>query len=324
MRRTRGYPLPPVPRAFVTGVTGQDGSYLAELLQADGYEVVGLVRDPDREPVPAGVGVVRGDLLDVAALRATILDVAPDELYHLAAPTFVPASWEDPTETVAAIAGATGTVLAAALAAPQRPRVWVSTSSEIFGDAGETPQTERSPMRPRSPYGVAKLAAHGLVGAMREHHGLFACSGITYNHESPRRPPHFVTRKITRGAAAIARGRQDELVLGDLGAVRDWSHAEDVMRAAILALRADGPGDYVIASGEGRTVGDLVVAAFARVGANPDGHVRTDPAFVRPPEPTTLIGDPAKARAELGWRPRHSFEDLVGEMVDADLAELDG
>jgi GDPmannose 4,6-dehydratase len=312
-----------VPRAFVTGVTGQDGSYLAELLRAGGDEVVGFVRDPDTEPVPDGVTVITGDLLDPAALRAAILEVAPDEIYHLAAPTFVPASWEDPTETIAAIAGATGTLLAAAVAAVERPRVWVSTSSEIFGDAGETPQHERSPMRPRSPYGVAKLAAHGLVGALREHHGLFACSGITYNHESPRRPPQFVTRKITRGAAAIARGRQDELVLGDLGAVRDWSHAEDVMRAAILALRADAPGDYVIASGVGRTVGDMVAAAFARAGVDPEGRVRVDPAFVRPAEPTTLIGDPAKARGELGWEPRHSFEDLVGQMVDADLAQLD-
>ena len=312
-----------MPRAFVTGVTGQDGSYLAELLQAGGSEVVGFVRDPETEPVPDGVVVITGDLLDPAALRAAILDVAPDEIYHLAAPTFVPASWTDPTETIAAIAGATGALLAAALASPERPRVWVSTSSEIFGDAGETPQHERSPMRPRSPYGVAKLAAHGLVGTLREHHGLFACSGITYNHESPRRPPQFVTRKITRGAAAIARGRQDELVLGDLEAVRDWSHAEDVMRAAILALRAEAPGDYVIASGVGRTVGDLVAVAFARAGVDPEGRVRVDPEFLRPPEPTTLIGDPAKARAELRWEPRHSFEDLVGQMVDADLAQRD-
>jgi len=308
-----------VPRAFVTGVTGQDGSYLAQLLRAGGDEVVGFVRDPESEPLPDGVTAIAGDLLDPAALRAAILEVAPDEIYHLAAPTFVPSSWEDPTETIAAIAGATGALLAAALAAPQRPRVWVSTSSEIFGDAGETPQHERSPMRPRSPYGVAKLAGHGLVGVLREHHGLFACSGITYNHESPRRPPHFVSRKVTRGAAAIARGRQDELVLGDLGAVRDWSHAEDVMRAAILALRADAPADYVIASGVGRTVGDLVATAFAHAGLDPEGRVRVDPALVRPQEPTVLIGDASRARAELGWEPRYSFEELVAEMVDADL-----
>ncbi|MGZ6695736.1 MAG: GDP-mannose 4,6-dehydratase [Solirubrobacteraceae bacterium] len=309
-----------MPRALVTGVTGQDGSYLVELLTQSGTDVVGLVRDP--AAAPAGLDVVRGDLLDPASLRAAVRDVAPDELYHLAAPTFVPASWEDPTETVAAIAGATGALLAAALAAPRRPRVWVSASSEVFGDAGESPQHERSPMRPRSPYGVAKLAAHGLVGALRDHHGLFACSGITYNHESPRRPPRFVTRKITRGAAAIALGLQEELVLGDLGAVRDWSHAEDVMRAAILAVRADQPGDYVIASGRGRTVGELVDAAFAHVGVDPAGRVRVDPAFVRPPEPTTLVGDPGRARVQLGWEPRHSFESLVAAMVDADLADL--
>ncbi|MGZ6708309.1 MAG: GDP-mannose 4,6-dehydratase [Solirubrobacteraceae bacterium] len=309
-----------MPRALVTGVTGQDGSYLVELLTQSGTDVVGLVRDP--AAAPAGLAVVRGDLLDPASLRAAVRDVAPDELYHLAAPTFVPASWEDPTETVAAIAGATSALLAAALAAPRRPRVWVSASSEVFGDAGESPQHERTPMRPRSPYGVAKLAAHGLVGALRDHHGLFACSGITYNHESPRRPPRIVRRKITRGAAAIALGLQDELVLGDLGAVRDWSHAEDVMRAAILAVRADQPGDYVIASGRGRTVGELVDAAFAHVGLDPAGRVRVDPAFVRPPEPTTLVGDPGRARAQLGWEPRHSFESLVGAMVDADLADL--
>ena len=310
-----------MPRALVTGVSGQDGSYLAELLLSRDYEVVGMTRGAG-EAVPDGVSAVRGDLLDPAALRAAVQDVAPDELYHLAAPTFVPDSWEDPSETVAAIATATATLLAAARAVDPAMRVWVATSSEVFGDAGESPQTERSPMRPRTPYGVAKLAAHGLVGAMRERFGLFACSGLTYNHESPRRPEQFVTRKITRGAAAIKLGLERELVLGDLGAVRDWSHAADVVRAAWLALQADEPGDYVIASGTGRTVRDFVAAAFAALDLDWEAHVRVDPALVRAPEPVAPVGDAARARERLGWVPEHSFEDLVGEMVAADLAAL--
>ena len=225
----------------MTGVSGQDGSYLAALLADRGYEVVGLVRGSG-ERLPDGVSALTGDLLAPATLRAAVHDARPDELYHLAAPTFVPDSWEDPTETVAAIATATATLLAAAREVDPAMRVWVSTSSEVFGDAGESPQTERSPMRPRTPYGAAKLAAHGLVGAMRERLGLFACSGLTYNHESPRRPEQFLTRKVTRGAAAIKLGLERELVLGDLDAVRDWSHAADVVRAAWLALQAPEPG----------------------------------------------------------------------------------
>jgi len=313
----------PARRALITGITGQDGSYLAELLQGEGTELVGLVRPG--EPGPEGVATVTGDLLEPASLRRAVGAVRPDELYHLAAPTFVPASWEDPTTTVAAIAGATAALLAAcvALPAPERPRVWVATSSEVFGDSGEHPQHERSPMRPRTPYGVAKLAAHGLVGALRERHGLFACSGITFNHESPRRPEHFLPRKVTRAAAAIAVGLEGEVALGSLDAVRDWSHAEDVMRCAILALRAGEPADYVVASGQGRTVGELVATAFAAAGVrDPDGHVRVDPAFVRPPEATPPVGDPTRARERLGWAPRWTFEAMIGEMVAADLQAL--
>lgn len=315
-------------RALITGVGGQDGSYLAELLVAKGYDVVGMARDQADGDSAALAGVrgqislVTGELLDPGSLRSALETVRPHELYHLAAPTFVPASWEDPTETIAAIAGGTAALLAAARALDPEMRIWVTTSGEIFGDAGEAPQHERSPMRPRSPYGVAKLAAHGLVGAMRERHGMFACSGISYNHESPRRPPHFLPRKVTRGAASIALGLQEELVLGDLGAVRDWCHARDVVRAAWLALAHDEPGDYVLCSGVGRTVGDLVDAAFAHAGVDPAGRIRVDPAFVRPPEPTAAIGDPSKARRELGWEAETSFEDMIGEMVDADLAEL--
>jgi len=314
--------------ALITGVSGQDGSYLAELLLAEGYTVVGAVR-PGREPgpfVPAAVSLVEADLLDTASLHRAMADVAPDELYHLAAPTFVPDSWRDPTETVQAVAAGTAALLAAAVAQPaeRRPRVFVAATSEIFGDAGVSPQDETSPMRPRTPYGVAKLAGHGLVGALRAHHGLFAVSGILYNHESPRRPARFLPRKVTAGAAAIAAGQADDLVLGDLRAVRDWSHAADIMRGAWLALQADEPQDYVLASGVGRTVGDLVDTAFAAVGLEPAKYVTVDPALVRPPEATPPVGDPTRARRDLGWEPRYSFDALVAEMVAADVAALRG
>jgi GDPmannose 4,6-dehydratase len=200
--------------------------------------------------------------------------------------------------------------------------MFVAASSEVFGDAGVSPQAEDAPMRPRSPYGVAKLAALGLVRTMRERHGLHVSAGILYNHESPRRPLHFLPRKVTRGAAAIALGLEEELRLGDLSAVRDWCHAADVARAAVLMLAQDEPGDYVIASGVGRTVGDLVDAAFAAAGVSPDGRVKVDPAFVRPPEGTPPVGNPSLARRVLGWEPEIAFEAMIEEMVAADLSDL--
>ena len=311
-------------RALVTGVTGQDGSYLAELLVASGREVVGVARDPTADApnlaaVAGDVTLVGGDLSDHAGLRRLLAETQPDELFHLAAPTFVPASWADPASTLAEIAGATATLLAAAEGTGMR--VFVATSSEIFGDAGESPQRESSPMRPWSPYGVAKLAAHRLVGAYRRA-GLHASAGITFNHESPRRPERFLPRKVTRGAAAIALGLERELSLGSMDAVRDWSAAQDIVRGALLAIEHDEPGDYVFASGVGRTVGDLVAAAFGAVGLDPADHVRVDPAFVRPPEETPPVGDPSHARAVLGWEPEISFEDLIGGMVAADLEVL--
>ena len=315
-------------RALITGISGQDGSYLAELLLDEGYDVTGVVRDPvDRELAHlddrrAAISLVAGDLTAPDTLRDALSAVRPHELYHLAAPTFVPASWEDPALVLDEIAGATAELLGAARRLDPDLRVFVATSSEVFGDAGESPQHERSPMRPRTPYGVAKLAAHGLVGALRERFGTFAVSGITYNHESPRRPEHFLPRKVTRGAAAIALGLEEELVVGDLDAVRDWSHAADIMRGAWLSLQADAPRDYVLASGRGRTVRELVEAAFAAAGVSPAGRVTVDPAFVRAPEPTPPVGDPSLARRALGWEPRISFEEMIGEMVLADLAEL--
>lgn len=313
-------------RALITGIGGQDGSYLAELLLEKGYEVVGMVREPtgaaqpNLDAIRAQLTLLQGDLLDPASLRAVVGEAEPDELYHLAAPTFVPASWEDPSETLAAIAGATGLLLG--LARERGCRLYVATSSEVFGDAGESPQRESSPMRPGSPYGVAKLAALGLVRVMRERHGVHASSGILYNHESPRRPAHFLPRKVTRGAAAISLGRQEQLELGDLSAVRDWCHARDVARAAWLMLQQDEPDDYVIASGVSRTVGDLVDAAFAAAGISAEGRIVVNPDFVRPPEATPPLGDPSLAAERLGWRPETSFEATIAEMVEADLAEL--
>ena len=315
-------------RALITGISGQDGSYLAQLLLDQGYDVTGVVRDPvDRDLPHLGgsrerISLVPGDLTAPETLRDALVAVRPHELYHLAAPTFVPSSWEDPATVLEQIGRATAELLGAARRLDPELRVFVAASSEIFGDAGESPQNERSPMRPRTPYGVAKLAAHGLVGALRGRFGTFAVSGITYNHESPRRPAHFLPRKVTRGAAAIALGLEDELVIGDLDAVRDWSHAADIMRGAWLALQADVPRDYVFASGRGRTVRELVETAFAAAGAAPEGHVRVDPAFVRAPEPTPPVGDPSLARRELGWEPQIGFEAMIAEMVEADLAEL--
>lgn len=313
-------------RALITGIGGQDGSYLAEQLLEDGVEVVGMVREPAGEPQPnlasvaADVELVQGELLDPDSLRAVVNRARPDELYHLAAPTFVPASWEDPTEAINAIGGATATLLASAR--ERGFRLYVAASSEVFGDAGESPQSERSPMRPKSPYGVAKLAALGLVRVMRERHGLHASCGILYNHESPRRPVHFLPRKVTAAAAAIACGRQKQVELGDLGAVRDWCHAADVARAARLMLAQDEPGDYVVASGRSRTVGDLVAAAFTAAGVDPDGRVVVNPAFVRPPEATPPLGDPTLARERLGWVAEIGFDAMIAEMVDHDLALL--
>lgn len=317
--------------ALITGITGQDGSYLAELLVGEGYEVVGLVRPgpaDEHENLSAIVGRVRlieADLHDRGAVRAAIAEVAPDELHHLAAPTFVPTSWEDPTVTVDAIAGGTANVLATVLAETPDTRVYVAGSSEVFGAAPAAPQDESTPKRPTSPYGVAKLAALGLAETMRARHGLHVSVGLTYNHESPRRPLHFLSRKVTRGAAAIALGQARDLALGDLGAIRDWSHALDVVRAGALMVRQDEPDDYVIASGIGRTVGDLVAVAWKAAGLeNPEQHVRVDPRFVRPPEPVPSVGNPGKARAKLGWTAATSFDDLITEMVERDLAILGG
>ncbi|HEX4564764.1 MAG TPA: GDP-mannose 4,6-dehydratase, partial [Solirubrobacteraceae bacterium] len=268
------------PSALVTGIAGQDGSFLAELLLDEGYTVTGVVRGGSAgslgcsEHLREQLSLVRGDLLEPAALRVAIEEARPREIYHLAAPSFVPASWDAPGATLAAIAGSAAAILEAVREVDPTARVFVAASGLIFGDAGESPQSEDSPCRPMTPYAIAKLAAHQLVGAMRDRDGLHASSGIAYNHESERRPESFVTRKITRAAAAIALGRERELTLGDLGAVRDWSFAGDVVRAMWLMLQQESADDYVLASGVGRTVADFVRAAFACVELDPDDYVR--------------------------------------------------
>jgi GDPmannose 4,6-dehydratase len=318
----------PSRRALITGLSGQDGSFLAELLLEQGYEVFGMVRDDPAASLGASehlrgrVELVHGDLLEPSGLADLVAPLRPDELYHLAAPSFVPDSWEQPSRTVRAITAATATLLEAVRDRSPRTRVFSATSSAMFGDAPESPQREDTPFRPTNPYATAKLAAHQLVGQLRDHAGIYACSGILYNHESERRPEQFVTRKITRAAAAIKLGLAQDLVLGDLDAVRDWSFAGDVMRGAWAALSQDLPDDYVFASGVGRTVREFAETAFGHVGLNPDEYIRVDPALVRPAESAPLIGDASRARERLGWEPAVGFEELVARMVDADLRAL--
>ena len=240
--------------ALITGLSGQDGSFLAELLLENGYEVTGVVREPQRplgssEHLRGQVRVLGGELLAPSTLRTAIEQVRPREIYHLAAPSFVPASWERPAQTLAEIAGSAATVLETVRELDEGTRVFMPASGSIFGDAPQCPQNEHTPCHPTTPYAVARLAAHQLLGVLRERDGLHASSGITYNHESERRPERFVTRRITRGAAAIALGLQQELTLGDLGAVRDWSFAGDIVRGAWLMLQQEEPDDYVLASG---------------------------------------------------------------------------
>ena len=315
-------------RALITGITGQDGSFLAELLLEKGYEVTGLVRGGGErklgcsEHLRERLNLLAGDLLDPASLRAAVEQARPHELYHLASPSFIPASWERPAETLRAIAGSTAVLLEAIRDEDPDARVFVAASGASPNIAPESPQSETTPCRPTTPYAIAKLASHQLVGAMRARDGLYACSGITFNHESERRPEQFVTRTITRAAAQIKLGLAQEVTLGDLSAVRDWSFAGDVVRGAWLALQQEEPDDYVFASGMGRTVTQLAETAFACVGLRAERYVRVDPKLVRAPEKTASVGDPSRARQRLGLEPRVSFEQLVERMVEADLRAL--
>ena len=316
--------------ALITGITGQDGSFLAELLLEKGYELTGLTRgerDAElgcSEHLRGQIGVMQADLLEPLGLRSAIAELRPREVYHLAAPSFVPASWERPGETVRAIVGSSAGILEAVRDIDPTIRVFMAASGSIFGEAGESPQREDTPCRPTSPYSIAKLAAHQLVGALREHAGLFACSGIAFNHESERRPEQFVTRRITRAAAAISLGLQDELTLGSLDAVRDWSFAGDIMEGAWLMLQQESPDDYVLASGVPHTVAELARVAFACVGLEAERYIRVDESLVRVKESTPNVGDPSRARERLGWRAKLDFEALVQRMVHADLQSLRG
>jgi GDPmannose 4,6-dehydratase len=313
-------------RALITGITGQDGSYLAELLLGKGYEVVGVAR---RTSAPNlwrvahlldRIEIRPADLLDQLSLIRVLSDVRPTEVYNLAAMSFVPASWDQPMLTGEFNAQGVTRVLEAVRHVDPTVRIYQASSSEMYGKVREVPQTELTPFYPRSPYGVSKVFAHYITVNYRESYGLFAVSGILFNHESPRRGIEFVTRKVTDGVARIKAGLADTIALGNLDARRDWGFAGDYVQAMWLMLQQDDADDYVIATGQTHSVGQLVEVAFAHAGLDWKRHVRTDPAFLRPAEVDLLIGDSSKARQKLGWTPKTDFEALIRMMVDADLA----
>jgi GDPmannose 4,6-dehydratase len=315
-------------RALITGITGQDGSYLAELLLDKGYDVTGIVR---RASAPNlwrirhlidRVTLRPADLLDQLSLIRVIADVRPRELYNLAAMSFVPASWEQPMLTGEYNAQGVTRILEAVRHVEPAIRVYQASSSEMFGKVRQVPQTELTPFYPRSPYGVSKVFAHYITVNYRESYDMFAVSGILFNHESPRRGLEFVTRKVTDAVARIKLGLSDTLKLGNLDAQRDWGFAGDYVHAMWLMLQQDTPDDYVIATGVSHSVGELVEVAFGHAGIDWKKHVRMDPAFLRPAEVDHLIGDSSKGRAKLGWEPKVNFEALVRMMVDADVARL--
>ena len=322
--------------ALVTGITGQDGSYLAELLLGKGYAVHGVVRRTsnllrsriehlrrDENIHSKSLFLHYGDLSDGTTLRRIFSEVRPAEIYHLAGQSHVGLSFEIPESTCEEVGMATLRLLEIARDQPQPVKFYHASSSEIFGNATESPQTETTPFRPASPYGCAKAFATELARVYRESYGLFVCNGILYNHESPRRGENFVTRKITRAVARIARGLDHELMLGSLESRRDWGRAQDYVLAMWLMLQRDTPDDYVVATGETHSVRDFVEAAFAVVDLPWQKYVKHNPAFDRPTDPARLVGSPAKIKAELGWQPQASFADLVREMVEAELSAID-
>ncbi len=316
-------------RALVTGITGQDGSYLAEFLLQKGYQVYGLVRRSSTESFERidhyrdRVTLLQGDLLDQNSLIAALSESRPHEVYNLAAQSFVPASWNQPVLTGEFTALGVTRMLEAIRVVDKGIRFYQASSSEMFGRVRETPQNEHTPFYPRSPYGVAKAYGHFITVNYRESYDIFAVSGILFNHESPRRGLEFVTRKVTNAAARIKRGLQQELKLGNLDARRDWGFAGDYIEAMWLMLNQPEPIDYVIATGKSHQVRDLVAVAFERVGLDWERYVRIDPALVRPAEVDLLLGDASLAKSRLGWEPRVDFEGLIRMMVDADLAALD-
>ena len=315
-------------RAIITGITGQDGSYLAELLLEKGYEVIGIVRRlsaPNHWRITHLLDRIElrpADLLDQLSLIRIVDDVRPHELYNLAAMSFVPASWDQPMLTGEYNAQGVTRVLEALRQVDTSIRYYQASSSEMFGKVRETPQNELTPFYPRSPYGVSKVFAHYITVNYRESYDLFAVSGLLFNHESPRRGLEFVTRKVSDGVARIKLGMASSLALGNLDAHRDWGFAGDYVRAMWLMLQREQPHDYVIATGVSHSVRDLVETAFSHVGLNWQDYVRTDPAFLRPAEVEHLVGDSAKAQRELDWTPSVDFHALVRMMVDADVKRL--
>lgn len=322
--------------ALITGITGQDGSYLAELLLGKGYAVHGVVRRTsnllrsriehlrDRDSAHGkSLFLHYGDLSDGTTLRRIFSKVRPAEIYHLAGQSHVGLSFEIPESTCEEIGMATLRLLEIARDQPQPVKFYHASSAEIFGNTTESPQTENTPLRPSSPYGCAKAFAHQLARVYRESYGLFVCNGILYNHESPRRGENFVTRKIARAAARIGRGLDQELSLGSLDSRRDWGRAQDYVVAMWLMLQQEKPEDFVVATGETHSVRDFVEAAFAVVDLPPEKYVKRNPAFDRPADPVGLVGSPEKIKAQLGWKPQGSFADLVREMVEAELAAID-
>ena len=314
------------PTALITGITGQDGSYLADFLLDKGYRVVGMVRRSSTENferiehLRGKVEICQADLLDQLSLINLLRQVRPREVYNLASQSFVPTSWEQPVLTGEFTALGVTRVLEAVRLVDRDIRFYQASSSEMFGKVQEVPQTERTPFYPRSPYGVAKIYGHWITVNYRESYGIFASSGILFNHESPRRGKEFVTRKVTDGAVRIKNGLDQKLSLGNLEARRDWGYAGDYVEAMWLMLQQSRPDDYVIATGETHTVRELCEIAFARVGLRWQEHVVVDPKFVRPAEVDLLQGDASKAKRVLGWQPRVSFRQLVEIMVDADMA----
>ncbi|HTU80842.1 MAG TPA: GDP-mannose 4,6-dehydratase [Candidatus Acidoferrales bacterium] len=315
--------------ALITGITGQDGSYLAELLLEKGYRVVGMTRRTSTdlleriEHIVDDIEIVSGDLLDQTSMTSIVNEVRPAEVYNLAAQSFVPASWAQPVLTGEFTALGVTRVLEAIRHVDTKIRFYQASSSEMFGKVVEVPQSERTPFYPRSPYGVAKVYGHWITVNYRESYGMYACSGILFNHEGPRRSREFVTRKISDGVARIKLGLARELRLGNLDAQRDWGFAGDYVRAMWMMLQEDAPDDYVIATGRTHSVRDFVRVAFEAAGLGAyEPYVVVDPRFVRPAEVDVLIGDASKAKRVLGWEPTVSFEELVRMMVEADLARL--
>jgi GDPmannose 4,6-dehydratase len=317
-----------VRKALITGLTGQDGSYLAELLLGKGYEVFGLVRRSSSSNLErvshlsGDVRILSGDLLDQSSLMDVVTEAQPDEIYNLASQSYVPISWTQPALTAEYTALGVSRLLESIRRCKPDARFYQASSSEVFGQPDESPQDERTAFRPRNPYGVAKAYAHWMTINYRQQYGLYACCGITYTHESPRRGTEFVFRKITRTAAKIKLGLAKELKLGNLEARRDWCYAQDAVNGMWLMLQQEKPDDYIIASGKAHSVRDLVTCAFGCVGLNWQDYVSVDPTFYRPDESVQLVGSINKIQSQIGWKPQYSFEKMIELMVDSDLKEL--